>query len=205
MKATKDVIMSDKDDISGRIALRDLKVLSGRYYTLRLASFDYQRGDGQWQHQERESYDLGDAAMVLPYDRARGKVLLIQQFRWPVFESGYRQLLIEVIAGKLDGDTPVDCIAREAMEEAGVTIANPRLISHCFTSPGAVKERTSVFLADYDSTAKRAKGGGHEHEGEDISVLEMSLDEALAMVESGEIVDMKTIMLLQAAALQTKK
>jgi len=197
--------MSDKDDISGRIALRDLKVLSGRYYTLRLASFDYQRGDGQWQHQERESYDLGDAAMVLPYDRARGKVLLIQQFRWPVFESGYRQLLIEVIAGKLDGDTPVDCIAREAMEEAGVTIANPRLISHCFTSPGAVKERTSVFLADYDSTAKRAKGGGHEHEGEDISVLEMSLDEALAMVESGEIVDMKTIMLLQAAALQTKK
>jgi len=205
VKATKDVIMSDKDDISGRIALRDLKVLSGRYYTLRLASFDYQRGDGQWQHQERESYDLGDAAMVLPYDRARGKVLLIQQFRWPVFESGYRQLLIEVIAGKLDGDTPVDCIAREAMEEAGVTIANPRLISHCFTSPGAVKERTSVFLADYDSTAKRAKGGGHEHEGEDISVLEMSLDEALAMVESGEIVDMKTIMLLQAAALQTKK
>ena len=201
MKATKDVIMSDKDDISSRIALRDLKVLSGRYYTLRLASFDYQRGDGQWQHQERESYDLGDAAMVLPYDRARGMILLIQQFRWPVFESGYRQLLIEVIAGKLDGDTPVDCIVREAMEEAGVTIANPRLISHCFTSPGAIKERTSVFLADYDSTATRAKGGGHEHEGEDISVLEMSLDEALAMVESGEIVDMKTIMLLQAAKL----
>jgi len=113
------------EDISSRVKLRELKVLSGQYYTLRLASFDYQRGDGQWQHQERESYDLGDAAMVLPYDRARGKVLLIRQFRWPVFESGYRQLLIEVIAGKLDGDTPETCIVREAMEEAGVTPDQP--------------------------------------------------------------------------------
>lgn len=189
------------EDISSRVRLGELRTLSGRYYTLRLASFDYRRGDGQWQHQERESYDLGDAAMVLPYDRARDKVLLIKQFRWPVFESGYRQQLIEVIAGKLDGDTPQTCILREAMEEAGVTIKNPRLISHCFTSPGAVKERASAFLADYDSTATRARGGGHEHEGEDITVLETTLDEALAMVETGEIVDMKTILLLQAAKL----
>lgn len=189
------------DDISSRVRLRELKVLSGRYYTLRLASFDYQRGDGQWQHQERESYDLGDAAMVLPVDRARDKVLLIRQFRWPVFESGYKKPLIEVIAGKLDGDPPDVCITREALEEAGVAITNPRLVSHCFTSPGAVKERASAFLADYDSTAPRAKGGGHAHEGEDITVLEMSLDQALAMVASGEIADMKTIMLLQAAKL----
>lgn len=189
------------EDMSSRIRLRELKLLSDRHYTLRVASFDYRRGDGQWQHQERESYDLGDAAMVLPFDRVRNRVLLIQQFRWPVFESGYRQPLIEVIAGKLDGDTPEACVRREAMEEAGVTITNPRLVSHCFTSPGAVKERASAFLADYDSTAARAKGGGHEHEGEDITVLEMSLDEALAMAASGEIVDMKTILLLQAAKL----
>jgi len=196
--------MSDQDnDIGGRIKLRDLKILSGQYYTLRLASFDYRRSDGQWQHQMRESYDLGDAAVVLPCDRARGKILLIQQFRWPVFESGYRKFLIEAIAGKLDGDTPLDCITREAMEEAGVAITHPRLVSHCFPSPGAVKERSSLFLADYDSAAPRAKGGGHEHEGEDITVLEMSLDAALAMVESGEIVDMKTILLLQAAKLST--
>src|SRR5258705_13272617 len=101
-ESDQSVIMSDKDDISGRIELRDLKILSGRYYTLRLASFDYRRGDGQWQHQERESYDRGDAAAVLPYDRVGDKILLIQQFRWPVFESGYRRLLIEAIAGNLD-------------------------------------------------------------------------------------------------------
>jgi nudix-type nucleoside diphosphatase (YffH/AdpP family) len=129
--------------------------------------------------------------------------IIVRQFRWPVFEAGYRRLLIEAIAGKLDGDTPETCIVREAMEEAGVAIANARLVSHCFVSPGAVMERASCFLADYDSTARRADGGGQEHEGEDIEVLEMSLDEALAMVARGEIVDMKTIMLLQAAKLET--
>jgi nudix-type nucleoside diphosphatase (YffH/AdpP family) len=191
------------DDISSRVKLRGLKILSDHYYTLRQASFDFQRRDGEWQHQERESYDIGDAAAVLPVDKARDRVILIQQFRWPVFEWGYKRLLVEVIAGKLDGDTPMDCITREAMEEAGVVISNPRLVSHCFISPGAVKERGSMFLADYDSAASRAKGGGHEAEGEDITVLEMTLDEALAMIARGEIVDMKTILLLQAAKLRS--
>ena len=191
-----------KDDISGRVRLRELITLSDNHYTLRRASFDFQRRDGIWQHQVRESYDIGDAAVVLPLDRARGRVLLIRQFRWPVFEAGYRRPLIEAIAGKLDGDTPEVCIVREAMEEAGITIGNARLVAHCFVSPGAVKERGSCFLADYDSTAPRAEGGGQEHEGEDIEVLQMPLDEAIAMIAKGDIVDMKTIMLLQAAKLE---
>ena len=194
--------MDDKDELGSRVRLHGLKILSGSYYTLRLASFDFQRGDGVWQRQERESYDIGDAAAVLPIDRARGKVLLIKQFRWPVFEWGIKRLLIEVIAGKLDGDTPIDCIHKEAMEEAGLTISNPRLLADCFVSPGAVKERVSLFVADYDSRAPRAKGGGHEQEGEDIVVLETTLDQAMAMVAKGEIVDMKTIALLQAAKLE---
>ena len=193
--------MSQDDDIGGRIRLRHLDILSSHYYTLRKAGFDFQRRDGAWQHQERESYDIGDAAAVLPWDRARGLVLLIKQFRWPVFEWGYKQLLVEVIAGKLDGDSPSDCVGKEAMEEGGVTLSNVRLVTHCFVSPGAVKERVSMFLADYDSTMPRAKGGGHEHEGEDIEVLELPLNDALKLVEGGEIVDMKTILLLQAAAL----
>jgi nudix-type nucleoside diphosphatase (YffH/AdpP family) len=189
------------DDIEGRIKLRGLQTLSDNHFVLRKASFDFQRGDGEWQHQERESYDIGDAAAVLPFDKAAGKVLLIEQFRWPVFESGYKKLLVEVIAGKLDGDTAPDCVHKEAMEEAGVTISALRLVSDCFVSPGAVKERVALFLADYDSTAPRAKGGGHEHEGEDIAVLETTLDGAMAMIVAGEIVDMKTIVLLQAAKL----
>jgi nudix-type nucleoside diphosphatase (YffH/AdpP family) len=194
--------MSDDDDISGRVRLRELKILLKNHYTLREASFDFRRGNGEWQQQKRESYDIGDAAAVLPWDRAQGRVMLIEQFRWPVFESGFSQLLVEVVAGKLDGDTPQDCVTREAMEEAGVAVSNLRLITHCFVSPGAVKERVSMFLGDYDSTAPRATGGGHESEGEDIQVLEMSLNDALAMIARGEIVDMKTILLLQAASLE---
>ena len=190
------------NDIGDRVKLRETKILSSQYYTLRLASFDFRRHDGAWQHQFRESYDIGDAAAVLPIDATRGLVLLIRQFRWPVFEWGSKELLIEVIAGKLDGDTPPDCVKKEAMEEAGATLSNLRLITHCFVSPGAVKERVSMFLADYDSTMPRATGGGHEHEGEDIEVLELPLNDALKLVEGGEIVDMKTILLLQAAALQ---
>ena len=191
------------DDISGRVRLNELKTLSGNHYTLRRADFDFRRRDGRWQaHQLRESYDIGDAAVVLPLDRARGMVLLIRQFRWPVFEWGYRELLVEAIAGKLDGDDPQTCIAREAMEEAGVAIANPQLVTHAFVSPGAVKERVSFFLADYDSTAPRAVGGGHESEGEDIEVLELPLDAALDMIPRGEIIDLKTMMLLQAAKLE---
>jgi len=191
------------DDISGRVRLNELKVLSDNYYILRQADFDFRRRDGNWQaHQLRESYDIGDAAVVLPLDRMRGTVILIRQFRWPAFESGHSDLLVEAIAGKLDGDTPEGCITREAMEEAGVTVSNLRLVTHCFPSPGAVKERASMFLADYDSTLPRGQGGGHEHEGEDIEVLEIPLDDALEMIASGEIVDMKTILLLQAAKLQ---
>jgi len=189
------------DDIADRVRLHDLKLLSDNHYTLRRADFEFRRSDGTWQSQQRESYDIGDAAAVLPLDRARGTVLLIRQFRWPVFESGCKELLVEVVAGKLDGDDPQTCIAREAMEEAGVTISNLRLVSHCFVSPGAVKERLSLFLADYDSATPRGTGGGHAHEGEDIEVLEMPLDDALAMIASGGIIDIKTIALLQAAAL----
>jgi len=193
--------MSDKD-ISDRVTLHELKILSDNHYILRRADFDWRRGDGSWQRDLRESYDMGDGAAVLPIDARAGKVLLIRQFRWPAFERGHRRLLVEAVAGKLDGDTPQDCVIREAMEEAGVTIARPQLVTHCFMSPGAVTERLSLFLADYDSTAPRGKGGGIGDEGEDIEAFEVSLDEGLAMIAGGEIIDAKTILLLQAAKLR---
>ena len=194
--------MSDKD-ISDRVKLHDLKTLSDNHYILRRADFSWGRGDGQWQRQNRESYDLGDAIAVLPWDRARDRVLLIRQFRWPVFEWGHRELLVEAVAGKLDGDTPEVCARREAMEEAGVALGGLHLVTHCFPSPGAVKERMSAFLADYDAAAPRQKGGGIGDEGEDIEVLELTLDQATAMIANGGIIDIKTILLIQAAKLRT--
>ena len=189
------------NDIENRVKPRELKILSDNHYVLRKATFDFRRADGRWQTQMRESYDIGNGAAVLPFDRARGKIVLIRQFRWPVFEAGYRQLLIEAPAGKLDGDDPEACARREALEEAGITLGAVTLVSHCFSTPGAVTEQLSLFIGEYDSGAARAAGGGIEQEGEDIDVLEIGLDEALAMVARGEIVDAKTIILIQAAKL----
>jgi nudix-type nucleoside diphosphatase (YffH/AdpP family) len=191
-------------DISDSVRLHRLSPLSDRHYVLRKAEYDFRRRDGSWQHQTRESYDMGHGAAVLPMDRKAGRVLLIRQFRWPVFESGYRQLLVEAIAGKLDGDPPEACVAREAMEEAGLRIGNLRLVTHCFMSPGAVTERLSLFAADYDGSAPRlGTGGGIRHEGEDIEAFEVTLREAMTMVDRGDIIDAKTIVLLQWAALNS--
>src|SRR6185437_4639696 len=193
-----------RPDIDAKIRLHGLTILSDNHYVLRKAEFDLCRSDGQWQRQARESYDIGDGAAVLPIDPARSRVALVRQFRWPAFENGYRDTLIEAIAGKLDGDDPERCAVKEAEEEAGLYIRDPRRVFHCFMSPGAVKERLSLFVADYDSNAPRLKGGGHADEGEDIALVELTLQDALAMVAKGNIIDAKTIMLLQWLALNPR-
>jgi nudix-type nucleoside diphosphatase (YffH/AdpP family) len=193
--------MKNMPEIANRVRLQSLKTLSDNHYILRKADFELRRADGEWQQQSRESYDIGDGAAVMPIDRKTGSVLLVRQFRWPAFEHGYRQLMIEVIAGKLDGDDPVTCAIKEADEEAGASVRNLRPIFQCFMSPGAVTERLQLFVADYDSAVPRHPTGGNEQEGEDIEVLELSLQAAVEMVTRGEIVDAKSIMLLQWAAL----
>ena len=183
-------------DLTDRVRIRDETVLSRKRYKLSEIAFDYRRGDGTWQSQTREIFDRGHAAAVLPFDPERGTVILIRQFRLPCFLAGYREPLVEVIAGALDGDAPEACARREAMEEAGLEVSGLELVSACFMSPGAITERIHLFTGRY---RRIAKGGGLENEGEDIEVLELPLAEALAMVKSGAICDAKTIILLQFA------
>lgn len=189
------------DASADRVRNPRLTVLSDQHYVLRRAEYDFRRRDGRWQKQIRESYDIGDGAAVLPLDPVRRTVILIRQFRWPLFERGERDLPVEAIAGKLDGDDPLTCVVKEAREEAGIAILEPRCVFRCFMSPGAVKEELSLFVARYDALAAREKGGGAAAEGEDIEVLELPISDALAMVEAGMIRDAKTVILLQWLAL----
>jgi len=158
---------------------------------------DYRRRDGAWDAQTRVVIDIGDAAAVLPYDPARGTVLLVRQFRLPAHLAGRTDPLIEACAGKLDADDPETCARREAEEELGYRLGPLERAFEAFMSPGAVTERISFFLAPYSAADRVSAGGGHESEGEDIEVLELAFDEALAMVGRGQIVDAKTILLLQ--------
>ena len=186
---------------SPMVRVRDVRVLSDDWYVLRKTTFDYRRQDGSWQTLARETYDRGNGAVILPYDPGRGTVLLTRQFRYPAYVNGHPEPLIEAVAGLLDERSPEEAIRREAEEEAGCRVAEPRRVFEAFMSPGSVTERLVFFVAEYSAADRVTAGGGVVAEGEDIEVLEPTLDEALAMVGDGRIADAKTIMLLQYAKL----
>ena len=187
--------------ISDRIRIKDVRVLSENYCTLKETTLEYRRADGTWQTQAREIYDRGDCVTVLPYNRKQRSVILVRQFRFPAYVSGYDDLLIEAAAGVLDGVTPEERTRAEAEEEIGYRLGEVTKIFEAYMSPGATTEKVHFFVAEYDPEMRISDGGGLAHEGEDIEVLELSIDEALAMIPDGRIVDAKTIMLLQYAAL----
>ena len=187
--------------ISDRVRVKDVRVLSNARYLLKSTTFDYRRGDGEWQTQIREIYDRGNAATLLPYNLADGTVVLVRQFRFPAYVNGYDDLLIEAAAGMLDNASPEERIRAEAEEETGYRLHQVKKVFEAFMSPGAVTEKLHFFVAEYDRSMRVSSGGGLADEGEDIEVLELAIDEALAMIADGRIVDAKTIMLLQYAAL----
>ncbi|MBR0897592.1 GDP-mannose pyrophosphatase [Bradyrhizobium tropiciagri] len=187
--------------IADRVRVKDVELLSKRRYELKSATFDYRRSNGEWQTQVREVYDRGNGAVLLPYNLKARTVVLVRQFRYPAFANGYDDLLIEAAAGMLDDAAPEDRIRAEAEEEISYRLDRVRKVFEAFMTPGAVTEKLHFFVAEYDAAMRIGDGGGLADEGEDIEVLELALDDALAMISDGRIVDAKTIMLLQYAAL----
>jgi len=187
--------------VAERVRVHEETLLSDQWYVLKTTRFDYLRSDGTWQTQSRETYDRGNGAAILLYDPHRRCVLLTRQFRYPTFVNGHDDLMVEVPAGVLDAASPQDCIRAEAEQEAGVRVRAPRKVFEAFMSPGAVTERLHFFVAEYSSADRIGAGGGLHAEGEDIEVFELPFDEALNWMAQGRIVDAKTIMLLQHAAL----
>jgi len=180
------------------VEVLNTEVLSDNWYTLRKVTYRIRRSNGEWETQSREAYDRGNGATILLYDRDRGTVILTKQFRLPTYVNGNASgMLIEACAGLLDQDDPEACIAREAKEETGFEIRNARKIFEAYMSPGSVTEVLHFFVADYSRQERVDEGGGVDDE--DIEVLEMPFDKALAMISSGEIRDAKTIMLLYYA------
>jgi len=187
--------------VSDRIRVNDVRLLSDNHYTLKSTTFEWRRGNGEWQTQRRETYDRGNGAVLLPYNLARRTVVLVKQFRYPAYVNGYDDLMIEAAAGLLDDASPEDRIRTEAEEETGYRLGEIRRVFEAFMSPGSVTEKLHFFVAEYEAAMRVGAGGGIASEGEDIEVLELPIDEALAMIPSARIVDAKTIMLLQYAAL----
>ncbi len=182
--------------MSGRITIEKIEPLSHRWAKLDRYTISYTRRDGVTEQLLREVHDHGHGACVLPYDSARGTVLLVRQFRLPVHLNTGDGFIIEVCAGLLDGDEPAICARREAEEELGFRLSNMQQMASTFMTPGAVTERLTLFLADYDHAARIGEGGGHAHEGEDIEVLELPFADVRRMLKNGAIIDAKTVMLI---------
>lgn len=179
------------------------EVLSDNWYTLRKVTYEYKKADGSIQVQSREAYDRGNGAAILLYNKEKGTVILTRQFRLPTYVNGNPDgMLIEVAAGLLDKDDPEECIRRETAEETGYRIHDVKKVFEVYMSPGSVTEILHLFIGAYEPSMKTGEGGGVAQEEENIEVLEMPFSKALEMMETGEIRDAKTIMLLQHAAMR---
>ena len=174
--------------------------LSDTWGLLQRHEFDLRRRNGEWQHQFRETYDRGDGAAVLLCDLSDKSVVLTRQFRYPAYYRGETPFLLEVCAGKLDGDDPEACARKETTEETGYTVGRLEQAYDCFMSPGSVTERLTLYIGFVEGKAP-GRGGGIEDEGEDIEVVRLPFATALEMTRTGEIADAKTILLLQYARL----
>ncbi|MBX9808157.1 MAG: GDP-mannose pyrophosphatase NudK [Flavobacteriaceae bacterium] len=182
------------------IKIKQTDLLSDNWYLLNKVTFDYQNEDKTIETQVREVYDRGNGAAILLYNSNQKTVILTRQFRLPTYLNGNASgMMIEVCAGLLDKDHPEQCIIRETEEETGYRLSTVHKVFETYMSPGAVTEILYLFVGEYDSTMKVSNGGGIATEQENIEVLEFDFDDALAMIQTGEIKDAKTIMLLQYA------
>ncbi|MCO5950648.1 GDP-mannose pyrophosphatase NudK [Mucilaginibacter flavidus] len=183
------------------IKILNTEILSNNWYTLKKVTYEILQ-KGEVLVQNREAYDRGNGATILLYDKEKQSVILTRQFRMPTFINGNASgYLIEACAGLLDTDNAEDCIRRETEEETGFKITHVEKIFEAYMSPGSVTEILYFFVAEYTKEMKVTEGGGLEEESENIEVLELPFTEALGMIKTGEIMDAKTIMLLQYAAL----
>lgn len=179
------------------------ELLSDNWYTLNKVTFDYLKKDGTWEVQNREAYDRGNGATILLYNVENKTIILTRQFRMPTYLNGNESgMLIESCAGLLDKDNAEDCIRKETEEETGYKISSVKKIFEAYMSPGSVTEIVHFFIAEYTKAMKINEGGGLEEEQEEIEVLELKIDEAIKMIETGDIKDGKTIMLIQYLQLQ---
>lgn len=178
--------------------------LSSNWYTLNKYTYDFQLNDGTWVQQKREAYDRGNGAAILLYNKEHKTIILTKQFRMPTFVNGNEDgFMIEVCAGLLDNDNAEDCIKKETEEETGYRISKVEKVLEAYSSPGSVTEILHLFIAEYSAKMKVSEGGGVEAESEDIEVLEIPYNEALDMVAKGIIKDMKSIVLLQYAQINS--
>lgn len=165
--------------------------------------FRYRDGAGRESERSWEVCERPEASAVLVFDRDAGKFVLVRQFRVPVFAMGEGDgFFLEAAAGLIDdGETPEQAAMREAREETGYAVDALIPVRAIITAPGLLTEKVHCYAAIVDASMRVGDGGGLDDEHEDIELVSLSPQEAMAMVETGAISDAKTVVLLQWAAM----
>lgn len=170
-------------------------------YTLKHKLFS-----GEWSAElQREFFERGHAAALLPYDVQNDKVVLLEQFRFGAMHTEQSPWLFEMVAGIIEeGEIAEDVVKREAHEEAGLTVKSCQFITSYLVSPGGTTEQIDLFIADVDSSLA---GGIHglADEGEDIRVHVLPRETAYQWVIDGKINNAATIIALQWLELNREK
>lgn len=174
----------------GDVAVEALRHPYLGYFAVEERDLRFRRFDGTMSAPvTRAAFISGDAAVVLPYDPIRDRVLLVEQFRaGPQARGDANPWLVETVAGRIDGgETPEDAARREALEEAGLTlrtlIAGPRY----YPSPAAKGEYIYSFVGLTDLPDGTAGVGGVESEAEDIRGHVVPFARLMELVATGEI------------------
>lgn len=158
-------------------------------------------GGGESEVISREVFERGHAAAILPYDPARDEVVLIRQFRAGSFVAGRHPFTWEAVAGMIEANETAEAmVRREAIEEAGLLVADTLHISSVMLTPGACSESCEIFLGRVD-TANAGGIHGLPSEQEDILVKVLPFSEAYAMVERNEVDNAVAVVALQWLAL----
>lgn len=154
----------------------------------------YRRFDGGWTGPlTRIKVERGDSAAAIVSNADTGRIILVEQFKYPTMAGG-GGWIVETVAGVIDeGECAEQAIRREVREEIGYDLLSLVHIATFYVSPGAFSERVFLYWAQVGEAGHVGRGGGVADEGEDIALREYTPPELWAALDAGELVDAKTI------------
>ena len=185
--------------------ISEAEVFRKAIFRIREARLQHERYDGQMSDEiVRLNLERGDSVAALVHDTSDDVFIMTEQFRYPTYEKG-PGWIIEVPAGIIEeGEQAAETMQRELIEEIGYTVTSFHDIGLFYVSPGGTSERIHLFYAAVDGASHTSEGGGADEEHEDIRVIRPAVDDALAALNSGDVVDAKTIIALQWFALNRR-
>jgi nudix-type nucleoside diphosphatase (YffH/AdpP family) len=183
-----------------KVTVKKVDRILDDYFKVDRAVIQFEKFDGNMtQEMVRMNFDRGDSVAAIIFNTTKNTIILIKQFRYPVYTRDNDQAWsVEIVAGMIEpGSSPEESIYREILEETGFQAQQLKPVFNFYSTPGGSNEKIFLFFARVTQEDRIEKGGGLIEEGENIQLFEVSPKTAFKMLDAGEILDAKTIIALQ--------